>query len=219
MKNGHWSVIVLNQDRTLFFDENIPGKYGSYDLNALENSNETFERVVLLKFETSKIESSIVGKDFLIKNMFVETSATNPEQQTMLLPVNVNEQSIQLDDQTVSESFEIQNYSIVNINDDKCCPISLENIQNLSKEHFIGDDLEYDDDLLQNTNTRLTFVEKGLAYIYERQSTGTIIKLLNDHYLIDIRQLDARLMSSFESEAMQSFFRLVAFYMKKDYDH
>ena len=67
--------------------------------------------------------------------------------------------------------------------------------------------------------TRLTAVEQGLSVLYERQSMGTIIKLLNELYLIDIRQLDTRILSSYESEEMHLFFRFVASCIKNDYFH
>jgi hypothetical protein len=46
---------------------------------------------------------------------------------------------------------------------------------------------------------------------------SSIIQLLNDFYLIDIRRLDTRISSSFESADMNVFFCLVASYMKNDY--
>jgi hypothetical protein len=70
---------------------------------------------------------------------------------------------------------------------------------------------------LENMNTRLTSVEQDLSYLYERQFMSSIIKLLNDFYLIDIRRVDTRILSSFESADMNLFFFLVASYMKNDY--
>ena len=58
-----------------------------------------------------------------------------------------------------------------------------------------------------------------MSYLYERQSISILIALLTKNYLIDIRQLDTRILSSFESECMNLFFRFVAQRMKNDYDN
>jgi hypothetical protein len=66
---------------------------------------------------------------------------------------------------------------------------------------------------------RLTVLEQDVSLLYEKQSMTTIIRLLNQLYLIDIRHLDTRILSSNESEEMHLFFRYVASFMKKDYSH
>jgi mRNA-degrading endonuclease RelE of RelBE toxin-antitoxin system len=43
--------------------------------------------------------------------------------------------------------------------------------------------------------------------------------LLNYSYLIDIRQLDTRILSSFQSEEMQLFFHFVGSRMQNDYSY
>jgi len=66
---------------------------------------------------------------------------------------------------------------------------------------------------------RFTILEQDVSLLYEKQSMTTIIRLLNQLYLIDIRHLDTRILSSNESEEMHLFFRYVASFMKKDYSH
>jgi hypothetical protein len=56
-----------------------------------------------------------------------------------------------------------------------------------------------------------------MSLLYERQTRKTVIKLLNDSYLIGIRELDTRILSSFQSKETHLFFRFVAFCMENDY--
>jgi len=60
MVNGGFNVVILTDDRTVFFDKDNQGRYGHYDLHIFENSDEKFDRVVLSKYESSKIEASQV---------------------------------------------------------------------------------------------------------------------------------------------------------------
>lgn len=55
--------------------------------------------------------------------------------------------------------------------------------------------------------------------MYERQSIPVLIELLTKSYLIDVRQLDTRLLSSSESEHMHIFFRYVAQCMNNAYEN
>ena len=66
-------------------------------------------------------------------------------------------------------------------------------------------------------NGRITALEQVTALLYERQSMERLVKLLNDLYLITIRELDTRILSSFQSEEMHLFFRLVSKCMINDY--
>ncbi|CAF1341291.1 unnamed protein product [Didymodactylos carnosus] len=256
MENGDWNVVSLTIDRTLYFDKDNPGRYGDYDLKVLEEKDEEFGKVILVKWETSKIETSVLRKQHLLQTMFVEpkTSETAQQSSSSLPARGLTELTT---DETVLPLSVIQTSSIIDLDDDKNCGISFENIMRLSSDHFIQDELEDDDDeavlkwiepvnvvidkneekklsyyersmlnyqrliwdKLENVTTRLSSVDQGLSYLYGRQSMPTIIKLLNDMYLIDVRRLDTRILSSFESENMRLFFRFVAFYMENDYSY
>ena len=73
--------------------------------------------------------------------------------------------------------------------------------------------LENIDGRLSSVEQRLTSVEQGLSYLYERQSMPSLTKLLNDFYLIDIRRLDTRILSSLDPVDMDLFFHFVASHM------
>ncbi len=72
----------------------------------------------------------------------------------------------------------------------------------ISKRFFISISTHIGIFQLEKVNIRLTAVEQEMSLLYERQSTETLIKLLNDSYLIDIRQLDTQILSSFLSKEM-----------------
>ncbi|CAF2811710.1 unnamed protein product [Rotaria sp. Silwood2] len=260
MTNSGFNVVILTDDRTVFFDQDNQGRYGHYDLHILENSDETFGRVVLSIYESSKIESSISRKAYLLETMFIETNTSNRKNQTTSSSSAMDKQPVEPFDQMFTESSTNQINSIVNLNDNQICQISLENLKSLSPDNFIKDELDDDDEIqqklndlkenfhhvlideneekklsyyertmlnyqrsildkLETLNIRLTAVAQSVSLLYERQSMTTLIKLLNESYLIDIRQLDTRILSSLESEEMHLFFRYVASFMKNDYSH
>jgi hypothetical protein len=52
-------------------------------LNVSENNDEVFDQVILLIYEPSKIETSILRKEYLLENMFTEMKVSDPANQTM----------------------------------------------------------------------------------------------------------------------------------------
>ena len=68
-------------------------------------------------------------------------------------------------------------------------------------------------------NLRLSSFDEKVSYLYERQSIPVLIELLTKSYLIDVRQLDTRLLSSSKSEHMHRFFRYVAQCMTNAYEN
>ncbi len=105
-------------------------------MNVSENNDEVFDQVILLIYEPSKIETSILRKEYLLENMFTEMKVSDPANQTMWSSSDVDQQSVELTDQIVTESSVIPTNSIVNLNDDQNCQISFENLKNLSCDQF-----------------------------------------------------------------------------------
>ncbi|CAF1632968.1 unnamed protein product, partial [Didymodactylos carnosus] len=91
----------------------------------------------------------------------------------MTLPLNEQRGPTELTtDETVSQLSVIQTSSIINLDDDKNCEVSFENIMILSSEHFIQDELENDDEVVQKSTEPVNVVideneEKKLSY-FER---------------------------------------------------
>lgn len=61
-------------------------------------------------------------------------------------------------------------------------------------------------------------MNQKVSYLYERQSMPFLLKKLNEEYLIEIRNLDTRLLSCSESPEMMIFFRFVARQFKNSYE-
>ncbi|CAF1500474.1 unnamed protein product [Rotaria magnacalcarata] len=89
----------------------------------------------------------------------------------------------------------------------------------LNYQKLVLDKLDKMDNRLSSIETALSSVEHGLGFLNERQSIPTIIKLLNEEYLIDIQHLDRRILSSDETYNMQLFFRFVSSNMTQDYNN
>ncbi|CAF1639880.1 unnamed protein product, partial [Didymodactylos carnosus] len=92
MENGDWNVVNLTIDRALYFNKDNPGRYGDYDLKVLEEKDEEFGKVILLKWETSKIETSVLRKQHLLQTMFVESKTSEPAHQSSSSLPDINEQ-------------------------------------------------------------------------------------------------------------------------------
>lgn len=261
MSNGGWNAVNLKDDRNLFYDSTNIGKYGDYDVNVLNNSNEIFDRVILFKCEKSKIEESVSRKNFLLTNMFDEKKPLDRKNETTSYCANVDQQTNIVVENKIDEPSSIEIKSIVNLNDYQACELLFTNLNDLPNEQFILDELEDDptenqqdenenklnvsSDENQQTNLsylakcveqillnqqiiltkldkierRLTVLEQGFALFYEKHSAQRIIQLLSNRYLIDIQDLDRRILSSFQSKEMKTFFRFVATQMKQDYSH
>ena len=187
MVNGGFNVVILTDNRTVFFDKDNQGRYGHYDLHILENSDEKFDRVVLLKYESSKIEASISRKNYLQENMFIETNASDRKNQSTCSSTTVDKQPAEPVDQIIAESSTNEINSIVNLNDNEFSPISLENLKNLSADHFISDELDGDDQIKQQLNDSKEHIhhipideneEKKLNY-FERTMLGYLRAILD----------------------------------------
>ena len=63
---------------------------------------------------------------------------------------------------------------------------------------------------LDKIDHRLISVEQGFSLFYEKHSAQKIVQLLNNTYLIDIQDLDRRILSSHQSKEMHVFFQFVA---------
>ena len=66
-------------------------------------------------------------------------------------------------------------------------------------------------------NTRVTQIDQKVSYWYEKQSMPNLIKILNEEYLIEIRNLDTRLFCCSASPDMLTFFRFTARRFQSDY--
>lgn len=144
MANVGWNVVNLADDRTVYYEKDSLGKYGAYDLNVLNSTNEIFDRVILLKYESAQIEKSISRKHFLLENVFVEKKHVDSKNAMDLSCSNVDQQSNVVVQQQIDEQPFIEIQSIVNLNDDQVCELSIENFNDSTDEQFTSDRLEDD---------------------------------------------------------------------------
>jgi len=87
--------------------------------------------------------------------MFIETNTSDRKNQSTCSSSTVDKQPVEpveSVDQIIAESSTNEINSIVNLNDNEICPISLENLKNLSADHFITDELDDDDQIKRQLN-------------------------------------------------------------------
>jgi hypothetical protein len=192
MTNGNWNVINLTKDRTLYFDSDNPGKYGDYDLNVLQNSNETFDQVFLLKLEVSQIKESILRKDYLLQNLFVDIEAPDPKISSLLPSLDVDEQPTELTEPPILKASVCKTNSIIDLNDDQSYPVPFESLTNLPDDVLTlhefkledDDELENEVDYLKEHVSVPGNQEKNMSY-YERSMLNyqkLILKKVIDFY-------------------------------------
>ena len=89
MDQNKLSTVILDcfKNRFLFYDciDHVADKYELYDINALSNSNELFDMIILLKYDENKIRNKIE---------YAEKNRTNCSL-SILKNVNENEQQQQ----------------------------------------------------------------------------------------------------------------------------
>jgi len=151
MVTGGYNVVILTEDRIVYFNKDNEGEYGAYDINVLEKKEETFERFVLLSYELSKIKESIDRKKLLNENLFLDTNSSN-QNQTECKYVSINEPLDQLHDQIINTTSTHTMHSIINLKDNENCKFSFECLQNsLLCTDVASDLLKDDNEITQST--------------------------------------------------------------------